>query len=123
MTPTEIDHELRTRGWIETNCAHCHNRDGLAQSTGVFFDMFRRVNLNYGICKSPTTAGQLVGRPHFDIVPGRGRLDRLVPRSLDRSERADAADRAQRVAQRGVAILDAWIDDVVDERYEGSGCQ
>ena len=24
---------------LETNCAHCHNRDGLAQSTGVFFDV------------------------------------------------------------------------------------
>ena len=40
--------EVRARAWLETNCAHCHNRKGLAGSTGVFLDVFRNVDINYG---------------------------------------------------------------------------
>ena len=112
------------RAWLETNCAHCHNRDGLAQSTGVFFDVFRRVNLNYGICKSPTTAGSSSGGRNFDIVPGAAD-DSIVSFRVHSS---DASAQMPPIARsvshnEAVAILDDWIDNVVDGRYEGSGCQ
>ncbi len=100
--PVKTEKELRTRAWLETNCAHCHNRDGLAQSTGVFFDVFRDVDLHYGICKSPTTAGSSSGGRNFDIVPGSAN-DSIVSFRVHstRRGRADAPDRAQRLAQRG----------------------
>lgn len=62
--------EVRARAWLETNCAHCHNPKGLASSTGAFFDIFRKVNLNHGICKLPTTAGSASDGRAYDIVPG-----------------------------------------------------
>ena len=124
MTAAEIDEELRVRGWIETNCAHCHNRDGLAQSTGVFFDTFRRVNLNYGICKSPTTAGSSSGGRNFDIVPGAANGSILSFRVHSNDASAQMPPIARSVtANEAVGLLDHWIDEVVDGRYEGSGCQ
>ena len=124
MTPAEIDKELRVRGFLETNCAHCHNRDGLAQSTGVFFDTFRHVNLNYGICKSPTTAGSSSGGRNFDIVPGaaNGSIVSYRVHSTDPSSQMPPLARSV-TANEAVAVLDDWIDNVVDGRYEGSGCQ
>jgi hypothetical protein len=124
MTPAEIDKELRVRGFLETNCAHCHNRDGLAQSTGVFFDTFRHVNLNYGICKSPTTAGSSSGGRNFDIVPGaaNGSIVSFRVHSTDPSAQMPPLARSV-TNNEAVAILDDWIDNVVDGRYEGSGCQ
>ena len=124
MTPTEIDHELRVRSWIESNCAHCHNRDGLAQSTGVFFDVFRHVDLNYGICKSPTTAGSSSGGRNFDIVPGAPDGSIVSFRVHSTSPGAMMPPISRSVTHNeAVAILDSWIDNVVDDRYEAFGCQ
>jgi hypothetical protein len=124
MSAAEIDEELRVRGWIETNCAHCHNRDGLAQSTGVFFDTFRRVNLNYGICKSPTTAGSSSGGRNFDIVPGSASGSILSFRAHSTDPSAQMPPIARSVtANEAVGLLDHWIDAIVDGRYEGAGCQ
>jgi hypothetical protein len=115
---------MRTRAFLETNCAHCHNRDGLAQSTGVFFDTFRRVNLNYGICKSPTTAGSSSGGRNFDVVPGssNGSILSFRIHSTDASAQMPPIARSV-TANEAVAVIDDWIDTVVDGRYEGSGCQ
>jgi len=124
MSAAEIDEELRVRGFIETNCAHCHNRDGLAQSTGVFFDTFRRVNLNYGVCKSPTTAGSSSGGRNFDIVPGAasGSIVSFRVHSTDPSAQMPPIARSV-TANEAVGLLDHWIDEIVDGRYEGAGCQ
>ncbi|MGH7336727.1 MAG: parallel beta-helix domain-containing protein, partial [Myxococcota bacterium] len=124
MTAAEIDEELRVRGFIETNCAHCHNRDGLAQSTGVFFDTFRRVNLNYGICKSPTTAGSSSGGRNFDIVPGSANDSIVSFRVHSTDASAQMPPIARSVSHNeAVGLLDDWIDNVVDGEYEGAGCE
>jgi len=124
MSAAEIDKELRARGFIETNCAHCHNRDGLAQSTGVFFDIFRHVNLNYAICKRPTTSGSSSGGNQYDIVPGHPNNSIVSFRihSTDPSTQMPPIARSV-VANEAVGVIDDWIDSVVDGRYEGSGCE
>jgi len=82
------------------------------------------VNLNYGVCKSPTTAGSSSGGRDFDIVPGSAddsivsfRLHSVEPGAqmppLSRSVSHDEA----------VALVDHWIDTIVDSRYDGSGCE
>ena len=124
MTAAEIDKELRVRSWLESNCAHCHNRDGLAQSTGVFFDVFRKVDLNFGICKTPTTAGSSSGGRNFDIVPGSssGSIVSFRVHSSDASTQMPPIARSV-MHTEAVTILDEWIDQIVDSRYSGSGCQ
>lgn len=121
LSAAEKDKEYRARAWLETNCAHCHNQKGIAQSTGVFFDMFRTININYGICKSPTTAGSSSGGHQYDIVPGSA----ATSIASFRVHQADPSTQMPPLARsvvhaEGVAVFDDWIDTVVDSRYTGS---
>jgi parallel beta-helix repeat protein len=122
--PAKTEKEMRARAFIETNCAHCHNRDGLAQSTGVFFDVFRHVNLNHGICKRPTTAGSSSGGNQYDIVPGHAGNSIVSFRihSADASTQMPPIARSV-VANEAVGVIDDWINTVVDEQYEGGACE
>jgi hypothetical protein len=114
---------MRVRGWLESNCAHCHNPNGLARSTGVFFDVFRKVDINYGICKRPTTAGSSSGGHQFDIVPGSAADSIVSFRLHSENPSAQMPPISRSVAHdEAVAIVDDWIDTVVDERYESAGC-
>jgi uncharacterized repeat protein (TIGR03806 family) len=124
LSAGEIDQELRARAWLESNCAHCHNQKGLAQSTGVFFDAFRKVNVNFGVCKRPTTAGSSSGGHTFDVVPGSA-ADSILSFRIHATEPGIRMPPIARtvVHDQGTAVVDAWITSVIDDRYEGSGCQ
>ena len=120
----EHNTELRARAWLETNCAHCHNRKGIASSTGLFLDTFRKVNNSYGVCKSPVTAGSASGGRLFDIVPG-GAADSILS---FRIHAEDSSINMPPIARsvfhdEGVALIDLWINTVVDSSYDGAGCE
>lgn len=115
--------EVRIRAWLETNCAHCHNRKGLAGSTGVFLDVFRKVDLNYGICKQPNTAGSSSGGRSLDIVPGNADESIISFRlhSEDLSIQMPPLARSVKHSE-AVALLDFWIDNVLDGDYKDAFC-
>jgi uncharacterized repeat protein (TIGR03806 family) len=121
--------EYRARGWLETNCAHCHNRKGLAQSTGLYFDVFRKVNLSYGVCKEPITAGSSGGGRDYDIQPGlaggevgsEGSIISYRLHSVSPSVQMPPISRSVK-HREAVAIVDSWINTVIDNRYENADC-
>ena len=116
--------ELRARAWLETNCAHCHNRKGLASSTGVFFDVYRNVNLNYGICKFPNTAGSASGGREYDIVPGSADESIVSFRIHAEDSSINMPPIARSVFHaEGVALVDEWINTVVNGNYQNAGCE
>ncbi|MDX1802996.1 MAG: parallel beta-helix domain-containing protein [Alcanivorax sp.] len=122
---SKADIESRVRAYLEVNCSHCHNDRGAASNTGFYLDHFRDVDASYGICKKPTaTGGGSCGRQRV-IVPGSA--DSSIV-----SCRLAAQDDPQRMMPpiaRSVAhteasaLLDQWINDVVDASYtNGSAC-
>lgn len=116
--------EKRARAWLETNCAHCHNRKGLASSTGVFFDAFRKVNLNYGVCKFPNTAGSASGGREYDIVPGKADESIVSYRIHAEDSSTNMPPIARSVAHdEAVALIDSWINTVVNADYDDAGCE
>lgn len=116
--------EKRARAWLETNCAHCHNSKGLASSTGVFFDAFRKVDLNYGVCKFPTTAGSASGGNEYDIVPGSAATSILSFRLHAEDSSTNMPPIARSVAHdEAILLIDEWINSVVDSTYEDAGCE
>lgn len=61
---------LRARGYLDSNCAHCHNTKGAGRSSGLFLNYFLPNSAHTGICKSPVAAGNGGYGGKFDIAPG-----------------------------------------------------
>ncbi|QBM17764.1 hypothetical protein MARI_18850 [Marinobacter sp. JH2] len=119
---SNADVEARLRAYLEVNCQHCHNDKGAASNTGYYLDHYRKIDAGYGICKKPTaTGGGSCGRQHV-VVPGE-------PDSSIVSCRVGSADDPQKnmppiaksvVHEEGVALLNSWIANVVDDDYENA---
>ena len=58
------------RGYLEGNCAHCHNPQGIASNSGLFLDWAETDPVKWGVMKRPVAAGRGAGDLEFDIVPG-----------------------------------------------------
>jgi uncharacterized repeat protein (TIGR03806 family) len=69
IPPADVDRAARS--YLDINCAHCHDPNGVQGITSQLFlghdntDQFR-----LGICKRPGSAGAGTGGFEFDIVPG-----------------------------------------------------
>jgi uncharacterized repeat protein (TIGR03806 family) len=69
LTPVQL--EAAARDYLDINCAHCHNPQGVQGMTSQLFlnhdntDAFR-----LGVCKLPGSAGTGNGGFKYDIVPG-----------------------------------------------------
>jgi parallel beta-helix repeat protein len=122
------DIEARARAYLEVNCAHCHNVNGQASNTGFYVDVFRAVDGTYGICKKPTASGsEGRGTRTYDIHPGLA-SDSIVPYRMG-PEAVELAAKMPPLArsvvhEEGVALMNQWIDQVIDESYENAdACQ
>lgn len=115
--------ETRARAWLETNCAHCHNRKGLAGSTGVFLDVFGKVNLSDGVCKTPNTAGSASDGRSKDIVPGDSSDSILSFRIHAEDLSIQMPPIARSVAHdEAVVLIDDWINNVLTAAYDDGDC-
>jgi len=108
--PTSGSLDLRTRGYLDVNCGHCHNPNGPANSSGLFLHWEETNNFALGICKPPIAAGQGSGNNFYDIVPGNpdasimpDRMNSVVPDvampELGRSV----------IHEEGVQLIRDWI--------------
>lgn len=61
----------RARAWLDINCAHCHNPDGAARTSGLFLQRGQTDPFDLGVCKPPVAAGGGSGGRLFGIVPGQ----------------------------------------------------
>jgi hypothetical protein len=120
---SDADIEQRIRGYLEVNCAHCHNEGGAASNTGLYLDYFRAVNSSYGICKTPTAAGAgSDGRPH-DIQPGSVSESIMPFRMGSDDVEAKMPPIAHSVVHdEALELLNEWIENVVDSEYEDGAC-
>jgi uncharacterized repeat protein (TIGR03806 family) len=102
--------EERARAWLESNCAHCHNPDGPARTSGLDLtatqeDLFKR-----GFWKPPVAAGRGSGGRSFGIVPGRPDESILLYRIESRQPGVMMPEQGRRLTDReGTALVRAWI--------------
>lgn len=58
------------RGYLDANCAHCHNPGGSASNSGLDLRWEQADPVKLGIMKRPVAAGRGSGGLEFDVLPG-----------------------------------------------------
>lgn len=100
----------RARTYLDINCAHCHNRVGPADTSGLFLEASTEQGPALGVCKAPIAAGRGTGGRLVGIEPGDPDASIFVFRmaSDDPAEMMPELGRAL-VHDEGLALITAWI--------------
>ena len=101
----------RARAWLDINCAHCHNYNGPANSTGLYLDLSQTDLKKIGFNKTPVAAGRGSGNLNYDIVPGNADESILIYRynSTDPGIMMPELGRTL-VHEEGLILLKEWIN-------------
>ena len=100
----------RARAYLDINCAHCHNRQGPAQTSGLFLDWKTNDSTALGFYKTPVAAGRGSGNLKYSIVPNKPNESILLYRmeSLDPGVMMPEMSRKLRHTE-GVKLIREWI--------------
>jgi uncharacterized repeat protein (TIGR03806 family) len=103
--------DARARGWLEINCAHCHNPEGAAGFSGLDLRWMQEEPYQLGVCKPPVAAGAGSGGLQFDIVPGRA-AESIIHFRITSTEPDIRMPELlhQLVHEEGAALIGEWID-------------
>jgi len=109
--PSTGDLNTRARAYLAVNCAHCHRREGPAQTSGLFLTEQEKNSTAIGINKSPVAAGKGSGGRMVDILPGDATASILWYR-MQTSNPGDRMPELGRnlVHREGLALISEWID-------------
>jgi uncharacterized repeat protein (TIGR03806 family) len=108
--PTSGTLEARARAYLDVNCAHCHNPDGPAHTSGLDLRWSQHEPIAWGVGKRPVAAGRGSAGFEFSIEPGHPERSILLYRmqSTDPGVMMPETGR-QLVDQRAVALINEWI--------------
>lgn len=102
--------ELRARAYLDVNCAHCHNPQGPAHTSGLDLRWSQHQPIAWGVGKRPVAAGRGSAGFEFAIEPGHPERSILLHRmrSTDPGVMMPELGR-QLVDDRGTAVIEEWI--------------
>lgn len=100
----------RARAYLDVNCAHCHNPEGPAHTSGLDLRWSQTDPAQWGVLKRPVAAGRGSAGFEFSIEPGHPERSILVHRmqSTDPGVMMPELGRTL-VDERGVALIQEWI--------------
>ena len=106
----------RAMSYLDSNCSHCHNPNGAANTSGLTLTYDQKPGIGLGIFKSPVATGKGSGGRAYGIVPGRPEESILVYRmeSTDPGAMMPELGR-QSVHEEGVALIREWIAGMKNE--------
>jgi uncharacterized repeat protein (TIGR03806 family) len=102
--------DARARAYLEVNCAHCHNPQGPANTTGLYLTAAQTDPMRLGLCKVPVSAGQGSGDLLFDVVQGKPQESILAHRMESTTPKVMMPELGRTVVhQEGLALIREWI--------------
>lgn len=115
--------EMKARAYLETNCAHCHNRKGIAKQTGLWVDIYRRVGTQWGVCKTAVTSGSASDGRQFLFQPTVSD-NSIISYRIGTSLAGQRMPPVARSVNHGeaVAIINDWVNNVMNDEYPNSSC-
>jgi uncharacterized repeat protein (TIGR03806 family) len=103
--------EARARAYLDVNCAHCHNPEGTANTSGLYLTFAQTDPMRLGFCKVPVSAGLGSGRLLFDVVQGNPDESILMNRMDSATPKVMMPELGRTVIHReGVALIRQWIE-------------
>lgn len=104
--------EARARGYLASNCAHCHNPQGPADTSGLDLTLTAR-GPALGRCKPPIAAGSGTGGRKVDIMPGDAGASILTYRVAATDPGAMMPELGRSLAhEEGAVLLRDWINEM-----------
>ncbi len=100
----------RAMSYLDSNCGHCHNPHGSANTSGLNLTYDEPIGINLGVLKAPVSTGNGSGGRLFSIVPGKPEESILSYRmeSTDPGAMMPELGR-QLVHKEGVDLIKEWI--------------
>ncbi|NBW75047.1 MAG: hypothetical protein EBR34_04530 [Sphingomonadaceae bacterium] len=101
------------RGWLDSNCAHCHNPAGSASNSGLDLRWEQSDPIALGINKRPVAAGRGSGGLEFDVLPGHPDKSIMLYRmgSLEGGISMPEVGRSS-IDPDGMAAVTKWIGEM-----------
>ncbi len=112
----------RAMAYLDANCAHCHNPNGSANTSGLFLTADAKLDMALGIYKATVSAGGGTGGHTYSIVPGNPEESILVYRMKSTDPGAMMPELGRGLVHKeGVALISEWIKNMeVDEAAQPS---
>jgi len=105
--------EERAKAYLEVNCAHCHRREGSANTTGLFLLLREKDPESWGTMKSPVAAGRASGNNLYDVVPGKPDSSILVYRMSENDPEIRMPELGRTIQhEEAVALIRQWITEM-----------
>jgi uncharacterized repeat protein (TIGR03806 family) len=102
--------EQRARAYLDANCAHCHNREGPADNSGLYLSATEADPLRLGFCKVPVAAGHGAGDLRFDMVHGKPDESIMVRRMNSLEPKVMMPELGRAIVHReGVELIRQWV--------------
>lgn len=100
----------RALAYLDINCAHCHNPNGPANTTGLTLTADAEMNMALGLWKSAVAAGTGTGGHQYNIVPGHPETSIMTFRMASTEPAEMMPELGRRlVHEEGVALIEEWI--------------
>ncbi|MEO1014592.1 MAG: SO2930 family diheme c-type cytochrome [Pseudomonadota bacterium] len=101
--------DARARAYLDSNCSHCHNSVGPADTSGLDLTP-TAAGPSLGYCKAAIAAGDGAGGRPYDIVPGHPDDSILLFRMETTDPAAMMPELGRALAHdEGVALIREWI--------------
>ena len=109
--------EAAARGYLDINCAHCHNRVGPADTSALFLEPETPSDsFGLGRCKPPVAAGRGTGDRLYAIHPGRAGESILTYRMRETDPSIAMPELGRSTAHaEGVELVARWINSLEGE--------
>ena len=102
--------DARARAYLDINCSHCHNKNGPADTSGLFLESTTEYGPRLGVCKGPVAAGTGTGNRRVGIAPGEPDESIFVFRMTTTDPGAMMPELGRAIVhQDGVDLITEWI--------------
>ena len=103
----------RAKSYLEVNCAHCHRREGSANTSGLYLLVSDKNPESWGIMKSPVAAGRASGDFLYDILPGHPEQSIMPYRMNSTDPEIMMPELGRRLIHKeAVELINAWIKEM-----------